>query len=163
MPCKENYKPCTVCGNIWMLFTHVYKSYSHSSDFPRLFLRHFEGLPSFTPGVNSIRILANLFLPIIVNDQHFLSRTLSPIDHSAFFWPGEFFNIIVRWRRSERCKKKWIAWLSLNFILDTSWVALSSVVCEWVSMSGIGNIRPNLHFFQYIQAYKPFADPVPPT
>ena len=26
-----------------------------------------------------------------------------------------------------------------------------------------GNIRPNLHFFQYIQAYKPFADPVPPN
>ena len=30
-------------------------------------------------------------------------------------------------------------------------------------MSGIGNTRPNLHFFQYIQAYKPFADPVPPN
>ena len=30
-------------------------------------------------------------------------------------------------------------------------------------MSGIGVTRPNLHFFQYIQAYKPFADPVPPT
>ena len=30
-------------------------------------------------------------------------------------------------------------------------------------MSGIGNIRPNLHFFQYIQAYKPFANPVPPN
>ena len=28
-------------------------------------------------------------------------------------------------------------------------------------MSGISVIRPNLHFFQYIQAYKPFADPVP--
>ena len=31
-----------------------------------------------------------------------------------------------------------------------------------VSVSGIGNTRPNLHFFQYIQAYKPFADHVPP-
>ena len=31
-------------------------------------------------------------------------------------------------------------------------------VFEW----GIGNTPPNLHFFQYIQAYKPFADPVPP-
>ena len=30
-------------------------------------------------------------------------------------------------------------------------------------MSGIGNTRPSLHFFQYIQAYKPFADPVPPN
>ena len=26
-----------------------------------------------------------------------------------------------------------------------------------------GNTRPNLHFFQYIQAYKPFADHVPPN
>ena len=33
----------------------------------------------------------------------------------------------------------------------------------WVSVSGIGVTRPNLHFFQYIQAYKPFADHVPPN
>ena len=32
-----------------------------------------------------------------------------------------------------------------------------------VSMSGIGDTRPNLHFFQYIQAYKPFGDHVPPN
>ena len=56
-----------------------------------------------------------------------------------------------------------IAWLSLCFILETSWVALYSVVCEWVSVSGISNTRPNLHFFQYIQAYKPFADHAPPN
>ena len=30
-----------------------------------------------------------------------------------------------------------------------------------VSVSGIGVTRPNLHFFQYLQAYKPYADPVP--
>ena len=30
-------------------------------------------------------------------------------------------------------------------------------------MSGISVTRPNLHFFQYIQAYKPFADTVPPN
>ena len=30
-------------------------------------------------------------------------------------------------------------------------------------MSGTGVTRPNLHFFQYIQAYKPFADLVPPN
>ena len=42
-----------------------------------------------------------------------------------------------------------IAWLSLNFILCTSWVALISVVCL---MSGIGVTWPNLQFFQYIQA-----------
>ena len=52
------------------------------------------------------------------------------------------------------------AWLSLNFILSTNWVALYSVVCL---MSGIGDTQPNLQFFQYIQAYKPFADPVPPN
>ena len=32
-----------------------------------------------------------------------------------------------------------------------------------VSMSGIGDTRPNLHFFQYIHAYGPFADYVPPN
>ena len=32
-----------------------------------------------------------------------------------------------------------------------------------VSVSGIGVTRPNLHFSQYIQAYKPFADHVPPN
>ena len=35
--------------------------------------------------------------------------------------------------------------------------------CLSLSVSGIGNTRPNLYFFQYIQAYKPFADPVPPN
>ena len=54
------------------------------------------------------------------------------------------------------CKK--IAWLSLNFILETSWVALYSDVCVW----GIDNTWPNHYFFQYIKAHKPFADPVPP-
>ena len=32
-----------------------------------------------------------------------------------------------------------------------------------VSVWGIGNTWPNLYFFQYIKAYKPFADPVPPN
>ena len=39
----------------------------------------------------------------------------------------------------------------------------SSIFPLWVSVSGIGNTRPNLHFFQYIQAYKPCADPVLPN
>ena len=40
----------------------------------------------------------------------------------------------------------------------------SSIFCFLsVCASGIGNTRPNLHFFQYIQAYKPFADHVPPN
>ena len=30
-----------------------------------------------------------------------------------------------------------------------------------MSELGIGVTRPNIHFFQYIQAYKPYADPVP--
>ena len=90
MPCKENYIPCTICGNIKILFTH-YSNLIHIPQTFLLFLRHFESLPYFTPGINSMRILANLFLPIIVNDQHFLSRTLSPIDHSAFFGPASFF------------------------------------------------------------------------
>merc|ERR1712067_143335 len=42
---------------------------------------------------------------------------------------------------------------------------LSSTIfcCLSVSVSGIGNARPNLHFIQYIQAYKPFADHLPPN
>ena len=35
--------------------------------------------------------------------------------------------------------------------------------CLSVCLSGIGVTRPNLHFFQYIQAYMPFADHVPPN
>ena len=34
--------------------------------------------------------------------------------------------------------------------------------CLSVSQWGIGVTRPNLYFFQYIKAYKPFADHVPP-
>ena len=30
-------------------------------------------------------------------------------------------------------------------------------------LSGIGVTQPKLHFFQYIEAYKPFADHVPPN
>ena len=48
-----------------------------------------------------------------------------------------------------------IAWLSLNFILETSWVALYSDVCQSVSLSGIGVTQPNLYLFQYIKAFKP--------
>ena len=48
--------------------------------------------------------------------------------------------------------------------LDTG-EKLSSPIfcCLSVCQSGIGVTRPNLHFFQYIQAYKPFADHVPPN
>ena len=49
----------------------------------------------------------------------------------------------------------YIAWLSLNFTLETSWVALYSDVCQSVSLSGIGVTQPNLYLFQYIKAFKP--------
>ena len=41
--------------------------------------------------------------------------------------------------------------------LDTVEKLSSSIFC---CLSGIGVTRPNLHVFQYIQAYKPFADPI---
>ena len=63
------------------------------------------------------------------------------------------------WARLSLSRVKYNVWLSLNLILYTSCVVLYSVVC----LSGIGNTQPNLHFFQYIQGYKPFADPVPPN
>ena len=49
----------------------------------------------------------------------------------------------------------------LNFKLETNWAALYSVVCE--SVRDGYNTWPNLHFFQYIQAKKPFDDPVLPN
>ena len=67
------------------------------------------------------------------------------------------------------------SWYHLNFVpleatfcvtqlmLYTGDKLSSTIFCLWVSVSGIGNTRPNLHFFQYIQAYKPFADHVPPN
>ena len=44
--------------------------------------------------------------------------------------------------------------------LDTVEKLSSPIFCLWVSVWGIGNAWPNLHFFQYIQAYKPIADPI---
>ena len=65
--------------------------------------------------------------------------------HISHFMP-HIFHISVHFQFH------FIAWLSLNWILERSWVALYSVVCQCVSVSGIGVTRPNLHFFQYIQA-----------
>ena len=56
----------------------------------------------------------------------------------------------------------WVCNCVTQLKLYTGYKLSSSIFCcLWVSMSGIGNTRPNLHFFQYIQAYKPYADPVP--
>ena len=42
-----------------------------------------------------------------------------------------------------------------------SWVALSfKVVCQSVSLSGIGNTCPDLNFLQYIKAWMSSTDPV---
>ena len=41
------------------------------------------------------------------------------------------------------------------------WVALSFLVRLSVRPSRCGDIRPNLHFFQYIQTYKPYTNPLP--
>ena len=73
-------------------------------------------------------------------------------------------------------KNEW-EWIFLHFLILSPFphcvtqlklytgYKLSSPIfcCLWVIVSGIGNTRPNLHFFQYIQAYKPFADHVPPN
>ena len=41
-------------------------------------------------------------------------------------------------------------------------LALSFLVCLFVRwLSRYGNIRPNIHFFQYILALKPYDNPVP--
>ena len=51
---------------------------------------------------------------------------------------------------------------STQLKLYTLYKLSSSIFCcLWVkSVSGIGNTRPNLHFFQYIQAQKPFTDSI---
>ena len=38
------------------------------------------------------------------------------------------------------------------------WVALFFLVCLSVSLWGMGDTRPNLHF--HMKAYKPYGDPV---
>ena len=43
---------------------------------------------------------------------------------------------------------------TLNKLSSTIFCCLCVCVCVW----GIGVTRPNLHLFQYIQAYKPYAD-----
>ena len=52
-----------------------------------------------------------------------------------------------------------IALRVLHSYFSGAWVALSFLVC----FLGISVTRSNLHFFQYIQAYKPFAVHVPPN
>ena len=39
----------------------------------------------------------------------------------------------------------------------------SPIFTLWVSVSGIGVTRPNLYFFQYMEAKKSFADHEPPN
>ena len=69
--------------------------------------------------------------------------------------PGLTQYLLVSLIIHHHVRHSWIiAWLSLNFVLSISWVALYSVV--W-----IGVTRPNLHFFQYMQAYKPSTDSLP--
>ena len=46
----------------------------------------------------------------------------------------------------QKHKNAAICMTQLKLYTFDSWVALNSVVCEWVSVSGIGNTRPNLHF-----------------
>ena len=62
------------------------------------------------------------------------------VEHLTFgyctIWaPAFWVEMQQQWRRSGDliC----IAWLSLCFILETSWVALYSVVCEWVCQASV--------------------------
>ena len=55
--------------------------------------------------------------------------------------------------------KSVFAHLSLSWS-NNGWVALS-FLCLFVRSSCYGNTRPNLRFFQYIQALKPHINPVP--
>ena len=55
-------------------------------------------------------------------------------------------------------QKRWNCVTQLK--LYTEYKLSSPIFC---CLSGIGVTRPNLHFLQYIQAYKPFADHVSPN
>ena len=85
----------------------------------------------------------------------------------TFCWPAVFFfiicclNMLCDLHQSAMTPGFENNVTQLKFYTETSWVALYSVVC--VCVSGIGDTRPNLHFFQYIQANKPFSDPLPPN
>ena len=96
---------------------------------------------------------------VLQRSDHIFTSATSQI--TPPFIPSPCNNLASRRARAARANKILLikhlisAWHSFNFIFYTSWVGLYSVVCLWVSeMSGIGVTRPNLHFFQYIQAYK---------
>ena len=103
-----------------------------------------------------------------------------------YSWQNQTFR--RRWVASSPSQRDWLleeAWSCLHFGQVERWAGylflclilgncvtqlklytlyeLSSPIfcCLWVSESGIGVTRPNLHFFQYIQAYKPYTDSVP--
>ena len=70
--------------------------------------------------------------------------------HRAWHRPAVGFNVLVgNYLRSEHC----VTQLKLDTVEKLS----NPIFC---CLSGIGVTRPNLHFFQYIQAYKPFDDPI---
>ena len=90
-------------------------------------------------------------------------QTLKPLfAFVPYFWleiaratkkRGECVKLDVNWSEE-------VCYCVTQLKLDTGEKLSSSIFC---CLSGIGVTRPNLHFFQYIQAYKPFVDPVPPN
>ena len=113
-----------------------------------------------------------------------LSHQTSNSSSSGFRWAREepkrrknHLNTIPRWRAhwsksscthlvtvqvcSWQVKRQYFANCVTQLKLYTLYKLSSSIFyCLSVSQWGIGVTRPNLHFFQYIQAYKPFADPI---
>ena len=93
------------------------------------------------------------------------------IEYSGLYWMNIFLNEYFGF-----CFEWIFFWMNiLDFVLNwiLNWIIFRpNSMKKWIfktyrtglsvsGMSGIGNTRPNLHFFQYIQAYKPFADHVP--
>ena len=93
-------------------------------------------------------MFCNITITERATDQHIFHMYLPLLTVLLLYSPAIAFTSTI------------IAWLSLNSILEASWVALYSVVCLSVSEA---SVTPDQYFFQYIQAYKPFADPVPPN
>ena len=107
----------------------------------------------------------------------FLHDIASALEHCS--WKSQIQNRNSDWIQ--------IAWLSLNFILDTSWVALYSVVCEWVCQASVSpdqistfsniyrhtspmltlyHVIPSSASFYWLsttkyQTVSPYTDPVP--
>ena len=83
--------------------------------------------------------------------------TLIKIEQLIKSWNHASFRPLIWWSPLHLEMQSLNHYCVTQLKLDTVEKLSSSIFC---CLWGIGVTRPNLHFFQYIQAYKPFDDPI---